>query len=54
MWVLNGDVFKHIIAQHSIRRRNVSLEYLDKVELLKSLETEEKLRLIDGLQVVEF
>ena len=54
MWVLSGDVFKHIIAQHSIRRRNVSFEYLDKVELFKSLETEEKLRLIDGLQMVEF
>ena len=30
-WVLSGDVFKHIIAAHSIQRRNVSLEYLDKV-----------------------
>ena len=34
-WVLSGDVFKHIIAQHTIRRRNISLEYLDKVELFK-------------------
>ena len=34
-WVLSGDVFKHIIAQHSIRRRNISLEYLDKVEIFK-------------------
>ena len=32
-WVLSGDVFKHIIAVNSIRRRNISLEYLDKVEL---------------------
>ena len=24
-WVLSGDVFKHIIAQHSINRRNISL-----------------------------
>lgn len=32
-WVLSGDVFKQIIAINSIRRRNISLEYLDKVEL---------------------
>ena len=32
-WVLSGDVFKQIIATNSIRRRNISLEYLDKVEL---------------------
>ena len=30
-WVLSGDVFKQIIAINSIRRRNISLEYLDKV-----------------------
>lgn len=51
-WVLSGDVFKHIIAQNSIRRRNISLEYLDKVELFKCLETFDKLRLIDGLKMV--
>lgn len=32
-WVLSGDVFKQIIAINSIRRRNISLEYLDKVEI---------------------
>ena len=52
LWVLCGDVFKHIIAQHSIRRRNISLEYLDKVDLLKELEMYEKLKLIDGLKIV--
>jgi len=51
-WVLSGDVFKHIIAAHSIRRRNISLEYLDKVELFKGLEQFDKLRLIDGLKMV--
>lgn len=50
-WVLSGDVFKHIIAINSIRRRNISLEYLDKVELFKSLEKYDKLKLIDGLKV---
>ena len=52
-WVLSGDVFKHIIAANSIRRRNISLEYLDKVELFKCLEQFDKLRLIDGLKVVQ-
>lgn len=37
-WVLSGDVFKQIIALNSIRRRNISLEYLDKVDLFKPLE----------------
>jgi len=52
-WVLSGDVFKHIIAANSIRRRNISLEYLDKVELFKCLDQFDKLRLIDGLKVVQ-
>jgi len=52
-WVLSGDVFKHIIAANSIRRRNISLEYLDKVELFKSLERLDKLRLIDGLKMMQ-
>ena len=48
-WVLNGDAFKSIIAFNSINRRNISLEYLNKVELFKGLEQYEKLKLIDGL-----
>lgn len=52
-WVLSGDVFKHIIAANSIRRRNISLEYLDKVELFKCLERLDKLRLIDGLKMMQ-
>lgn len=51
-WVLSGDVFKHIIAANSIRRRNISLEYLDKVDLFKILDRMDKLRLIDGLKMV--
>lgn len=49
-WVLSGDVFKHIIAAHSIQRRNISLEYLDRVQLLKRLETYQKVKLVDGLK----
>ncbi len=52
-WVLSGDVFKQIIAVNSIRRRNISLEYLDKVELFKCLKQYDKLKLIDGLKVVQ-
>jgi CRP-like cAMP-binding protein len=51
-WVLSGDVFKQIIAINSIRRRNISLEYLDKVELFQNLEKYAKLKLIDGLKVL--
>lgn len=51
-WVLQGDTFKAIIAVQSIKRRNISLEYLNKVELFKNLEQYEKLKLIDGLKVI--
>ena len=51
-WVLSGDVFKHIVAAHSIQRRNISLGHLDKVELFKVLETYEKVKLIDGLKML--
>lgn len=52
-WVLSGDVFKQIIAKNSIMRRNISLEYLDKVDLFKGLEKLDKLKLIDGLKVLQ-
>ena len=48
-WVLTGECFKLIIAQNSIRRRNISLEFLNKVELFNELEQYEKIKLIDGL-----
>lgn len=51
-WVLNGDTFKAIIAVQSIKRRNISLEYLNKVELFAGLEQYEKLKLIDGLRMI--
>ena len=50
-WVLVGDCFKYIIAQNSIKRRNISLEFLNKVELFNVLEQYDKLKLIDGLVV---
>lgn len=49
-WVLNGDVFKHIIAANSMRRRDISLESLQQVELFEKLDKYEKMKLIDGLQ----
>ena len=51
-WVLSGDVFKQIIAQNSIKRRNINLEYLEKVELFAGLDQYDKLKLIDGLKMV--
>ena len=51
-WVLSGDIFKQIIAQNSIKRRNINLEYLEKVELFKGLDHYSKLKLIDGLKMV--
>ena len=54
LWVLSGNVFKQVIAQNSIRRRNISLEYLDKCDLLKELDKYEKLKLIDGLKIVQY
>ena len=54
LWALNSDVFKQVIIQNSIRRRNISLEYLDSCALFKELERYEKLKLIDGLKIVNF
>ena len=51
-WVLTGDVFKMIIAVQAIKRRNISLEYLNQVDLFSGLEQYAKLKLIDGLEVV--
>lgn len=48
-WVLTGECFKYIIAQNSIRRRNISLEFLNKVNLFDKLEQYEKIKLIEGL-----
>lgn len=53
-WSLSADVFKHIIASNTMKRRNINLSYLDNVSLFKNLETYEKLKLIDGLQVRTF
>lgn len=51
-WVLTGECFKYIIAQNSIRRRHISLDFLNHVELFNVLEQYDKLKLIDGLIVI--
>lgn len=53
-WVLSADVFKHIIAQNTLRKRSINLAYLNQVSLFKNLEIHEKLKLIDGLTVQQF
>ena len=52
-WVLSADVFKHIIAQNTLSRRNINLNYLNQVDLFKSLEIHEKMKLIDGLSILQ-
>ena len=37
-WVLGVDVFKNIIASNTIRRREINLQYLEKVELFKPID----------------
>ena len=51
-WVLSGVVFKQIIAQNQIKRRNVNLQYLEQVQLFDGLDQYDKLKLIDGLKIV--
>lgn len=51
-WVLTAECFKYIIAQQSIRRRNISLDFLNQVELFNELEQYEKVKLIDGLETL--
>jgi cAMP-dependent protein kinase regulator len=53
-WVLAADVFKHIIASNTLRRRNINLTYLSQVQLFKNIEQYEKLRLIDGLKIEQY
>lgn len=53
-WVLTADVFKHIIAQNTIRRRDLNLSYLNQVDLFRNVETYEKMKLIDGLKILTF
>ena len=53
-WTLSGDCFKNIITANQIRKRNISLESLDAVDLFKGMDKFEKLKLIDGLKGAAF
>jgi cAMP-dependent protein kinase regulator len=53
-WVLSADIFKHIIAQNTLRRRGLNLQYLNQVKLFKKLEVNDKMKLIDGLTQATF
>lgn len=53
-WVLSADVFKHIIAANTMKRRSVNVAYLDRVGLFKHVEINDKLKLIDGLVTPSF
>lgn len=47
-------MFKNIIIKSTIKRRNIELSFLDKVDLFANLEKYEKLKLIDGLETKRF
>lgn len=53
-WELDGRVFKSIIMNAVVNRRNVEVGYLDKVDLLAKLDRYEKLKLLDGLEAMYF
>jgi CRP-like cAMP-binding protein len=53
-WELDGTVFKNIIVNTVIKRRNIEVGYLDKVDLFAKVDKYDKLKLIDGLETVFF
>ena len=54
VWELDGRVFKSIIVNAVVKRRNLEVGYLDNVELLAKLDRYEKLKLLDGLEAMYF
>lgn len=50
-WVLPLDVFKSTVQNNITQRRHINLNYLSQVSLFKDLESYERLKLLDGLQV---
>jgi len=53
-WELNGTDFKNIIVNGVVKRRNIEIGYLDKVELFAKVDKYDKLKLIDGLEAFYF
>ena len=53
-WELDGAVFKNIIVNNVVKRRNIEVGYLDKVDIFNKVDKLDKLKLIDGLETVYF
>lgn len=54
VWELDGAVFKSIVVNAVVSRRNVEVGFLNNVTLLSKLDRYEKLKLLDGLEVMYF
>ena len=51
-YVLDGVLFKKIIIQSSMKKRTQNAGFLNGIKLFDSLDKQQKLRLVDGLQAV--
>eukprot|EP00760_Papus_ankaliazontas_P009275 PhM_4_TR13988/c0_g1_i1/m.81531/K04739/PRKAR; cAMP-dependent protein kinase regulator len=53
LWSIDRDTYRSTIMQQTLRKRERYLQFIEKIEMLKSLEAYEKIRLADVLEVVE-
>lgn len=53
-WELDGAVFKNIIVNGVVKKRNIEIGYLDKVDIFNKVDKLDKLKLIDGLESFYF
>ena len=38
VWVLDGTIFKNIVIKRTLKRRNIELQFINKVNLFQNLE----------------
>lgn len=53
-YTLDGKLFKAIIIQSSMNKRKVQFGFLESIKLFNNLDKFQKLKLVDGLQQVDF
>ena len=53
-FVLDGTIFKTLIIKSSIEKRAQKASFLDSIKLFEQLDKFQKLKLIDGLQSVNY
>lgn len=54
VWELDGSIFKNIVMSGRVIKQNTELSFIDRVYLMNKLDRYEKLRLLDGLEVMYF